>query len=354
MLFHIATTLYTKYSILNVFRYVSVRSIAALLTALFFSLLWGDYFLQLLRTWCRANVREETPEHHQKKNNTPTMGGVMMGFIFIVTSLLWCNLLKPLVWIFLFSFIGFFSIGFADDWYKIRYKKGISAQTKWYAQWIIAGLTITSWYMISNPTTTLCIPFFKSLQPKLGLLLIPWGMFIMVAVSNAVNLTDGLDGLATGPLIFNFITFGWIAYLASNTKIAHYLFIPYAPVNELTVIAGALTGALLGFLWYNTHPAEVFMGDVGSLAMGSSLGFLALAARQELLLPICGGIFMLETISVILQVFSFKIYGKRIFLMAPIHHHFELLGWKETKVTIRFWIISFVLTLLTLLTLKMR
>lgn len=354
MIFHIAHYMHTTYSWLNLFRYISVRSIGALLSALLISLLIGERLLVFLRKWCRSLVREETPRSHQAKNNTPTMGGIMIACSFVSTVFLWANLSRPIVWVALLVFLGFGLLGFCDDWCKIYYRKGISSRTKWYAQWLLAGIMALIWYLWCKPVTTLCFPFFKHMQPDVGLWLIPWGMFVLVATSNAVNLTDGLDGLATGPLICNFLTFGWIVYLASNVRIAPYLYIPYVAAGELAVVACALAGALLGFLWYNTHPAEVFMGDVGSLATGASLGFLALAARQELLIPLAGGIFVLEALSVIGQVFSFRYFGKRILLMAPIHHHFELLGWKESKITIRFWIISFILSLCTLLTLKMR
>ena len=354
MIYLIAQYWHTAFTWLNLFRYISVRSIGALLWALLFSLCIGRRVLVFLKKWCHAKVREGTPSSHQLKNDTPTMGGVLIALSFITTTLLWANLSRLIVWLFLANFIGFGLLGFWDDWLKITKKRGLSARIKWYSQWLLALIMMTAWYYLCSPSTELCVPFFKLFQPALGIFLIPWGMFILVATSNAVNLTDGLDGLATGPLICNFLTFGLIVYLASTLRIAHYLFIPYAGAGELAVIACALVGSLLGFLWYNTHPAEVFMGDVGSLATGAALAFLALVARQELLIPLAGGIFMLEALSVIGQVLSYRYRGKRIFLMAPVHHHFELLGWREEKITVRFWIISFVLALCTLLTLKMR
>jgi len=284
----------------------------------------------------------------------PTMGGLFIILIFVINTLLWNNLSKSEVWIFLLTLISFGTIGFIDDYAKVKKKKGIAAGLKFRLQ-ILSSLTIMIlWYIISAPNTTLCVPFFKNISPVLGWFIIPWGAFIIVSVSNAVNLADGLDGLATGPLMFNFSAFSTIAYLAGHKELSKYLFIPYANSAELTVVGATLIGALLGFLWYNTYPAQIFMGDVGSLALGSGLALMTIIARQELLLPLAGGLFLAETISVIAQVFSFKMWGKRIFKMAPIHHHFELLGWSEPKITIRFWIISIILSLLALLTLKIR
>lgn len=354
MLYHLSYSLKQYYSFFNLFHYISVRAIGALLTSLFLSFLLGNYFIALCKRKFRSKVRDLTPDSHQIKNDTPTMGGLFILIVTLINSLLWSNLLDPKVLIFLVCLIGFGAIGFLDDWYKIKDKKGISARLKFRLQVVLALLIATTWYIICAPDTRLCIPFFKNFNPDLGILLIPWAAYIMIATSNAVNLTDGLDGLATGPLLCNFASFAVIAYLAGHKKFATYLFIPYAGSAELVILAAILIGALLGFLWYNAHPAEIFMGDVGSLALGASLALLALMARQELLLPISGGIFVLETVSVMLQVFSFKTRGKRIFKMAPIHHHFELLGWQETKITVRFWIISLILSLLAVLTLKIR
>jgi len=354
MIYHLSQYLKESCSLLNIFHYVSVRSMSALLTSLFLAFLLGNWFIEFCKRNFRSKVREWTPETHQGKNNTPTMGGLFILSIFLISSLLWNDLSKVMTWIFLFCIVGFGSIGFIDDWKKIAYEKGISAKLKFRLQWLMAFSTAGMWYFLMQPDTHLCFPFFKNFQPDLGIFIIPWAAFIMVAMSNAVNLTDGLDGLATGPLIVNFSTFSLIAYLAGHIKFAQYLIIPFAGSAELAIFGASLVGALLGFLWYNTYPAEIFMGDVGSLALGSSLALMALMARQELLLVLCGGIFVLETVSVIMQVASFKLRGKRIFKMAPIHHHFELLGWKEAKITVRFWIISFVLALLTLLTLKIR
>jgi phospho-N-acetylmuramoyl-pentapeptide-transferase len=295
-----------------------------------------------------------TPESHQTKNDTPTMGGLFVISIFAINVLMWSNLTKLNVWLILLCTLSFGLIGFLDDAQKIWYKKGIPAKLKFRLQFLAAFILSCAWYFLCTPDSRICIPFFKNFMPDIGFLLIPWATFIIVATSNAVNLTDGLDGLATGPLLFNFSTFAMIAYLAGHVKFANYLFIPFAGSAELTILAMALIGSLLGFLWYNTYPAQIFMGDVGSLALGAGLAFMALITRQEILLMISGGIFVAETLSVILQVASFKLRGKRIFLMAPIHHHFELLGWKEAKITVRFWIVSIILCVLALLTLKIR
>lgn len=342
------------YTFANLLHYVSVRAIIAFLSSIVCAFIFGNWAIGQLQHKFRSKVREWTPENHQKKNNTPTMGGLFILGLVLLNAFLWCNLGNPKIWIFLFGITSYGFIGFLDDWSKIKKHKGISARKKFILQFICATITMLLWYFTCQVDTRLCVPFFKQFMPSLGWLIIPWGVFIIIATSNAVNLTDGLDGLATGPLIFNFASFAWIAYLAGHVSFAHYLYIPFAGSAELAVIGTIFVGTLLGFLWYNTHPAEVFMGDVGSLSLGAGLAMLALFARQELLLLIAGGIFVLETVSVMLQVFSFRYLGKRIFRMAPIHHHFELMGWKETKITVRFWIISIILCVLTFLTLKIR
>jgi phospho-N-acetylmuramoyl-pentapeptide-transferase len=282
------------------------------------------------------------------------MGGIFILVVCILNTLLWNNLTKANVWMFLACITSFGLIGFLDDYFKLYKKKGISAKLKFILQFSVATVLMVTWYFYTNPNTQLCVPFFKNLTPVLGWFIIPWGIFLLVGSSNAVNLTDGLDGLATGPLMANLATFSIIAYLAGHKHFARYLHIPFSNSAEITIICATLVGALLGFLWYNTYPAQIFMGDVGSLALGASLGFVALATRQELLLPIAGGIFVMETLSVIIQVGSFRLLGKRMFKMAPIHHHFELLGWKEAKITVRFWIVSIILSLIALMTLKIR
>jgi phospho-N-acetylmuramoyl-pentapeptide-transferase len=338
----------------NVFHYISFRAIAALLTALLVALISGGWFIGSWALFFRSKAREDTPESHRAKDDMPTMGGIFILFTILVTSLLWADLTNPLVWTFLICIFGFGAIGFADDWKKIRKGKGIYARSKFIAQWSVAALISLLLVFWVGTKTIFVFPFFKNLTPDLGLLFIPWAMFILVSCSNAVNLTDGLDGLAIGSLLPNFVLFSLIGYLAGHTLIAAYLNIPYAASAELAVLGSTLIGASLGFLWFNAYPAQIFMGDVGSLALGSALALMALAAKQEFLLAISGGLFVLETVSVILQVFVFKRWKKRIFKMAPIHHHFELMGWPEAKITTRFGIISLVLCLLALITLKLR
>ena len=299
-------------------------------------------------------VREYTPVSHQAKHATPTMGGIFVLCITLATSLLWCDLTSLHVWILLGCMTGFACIGFWDDWNKIRYSKGIKESYKFRAQCLVAALVALLWYWFISPSTAVCVPFFKNFSPELGILIIPWAMLILIGTSNAVNLTDGLDGLAIGSLILNFGTFTIISYLAGNCSFATYLHIPFAHTAEVAIVGATLVGASLGFLWYNAYPAQIFMGDVGSLALGSGLALMALMARQELLLAIAGGLFVAETLSVIGQVMSFKYLGRRILKMAPLHHHFELMGWQESKITTRFGIITFVLCLVALMTLKLR
>jgi phospho-N-acetylmuramoyl-pentapeptide-transferase len=274
--------------------------------------------------------------------------------VVLINTLLWCNLYKSHVWIFLACLFSFGLIGLWDDVNKIRNQKGISAFLKFGLQ-IGAALIITlMWLIFTCAPTTITLPFFKNIQPDLGFLFIPWATLVIVGCSNAVNLTDGLDGLAIGSLMPNFVTFALIAYLAGHYQFSEYLHIPFAGTSEIAVIGAILIGASLGFLWYNAYPAQIFMGDVGSLALGAGLALMALMAKQELLLLISGGLFVGEAISVIAQVVSYQLRGKRILKMAPIHHHFELLGWQESKITVRFSIITLVLCLLAIVTLKLR
>ncbi len=338
----------------NVFHYTSFRAMSALLTTLFFSLLFGNWFIDIWADFFRSKVREYTPETHKAKDNMPTMGGIFIIVTTLIGALLWADLTNPLIGIFLLGVIGFGAIGFWDDWAKIKRSKGISAQSKFIAQWAVAALVVLLWVYGAGAKTTICFPFFKNLNPDVGIFFIAWAMFIIVSCSNAVNLTDGLDGLAIGSLLPNFALYSVIAYLAGHFLIAAYLGIPFAGSAELTVMGATLIGASLGFLWYNAYPAQVFMGDVGSLALGAGLALMALMTKQELLLAISGGLFVLETLSVMMQVFVYKRWKRRIFKMAPIHHHFELLGWPEAKITTRFGIISLILCLCALITLKLR
>jgi phospho-N-acetylmuramoyl-pentapeptide-transferase len=354
MIYHLALQLRDSVHWLNVVHYVSFRVIAALLTALAFAFICGHWFIERSRLFFRAKAREHTPANHRAKDNMPTMGGLFILATVFFTTLLWCNLTDPHVWVMLACLAAFGLIGFWDDWSKMKYHKGITERAKFKAQ-VVAATTISlAWYFFCHPSTTLCVPFFKDFNPDLGLFLIPLAIFIMIGTSNAVNLTDGLDGLAIGSLLSNFATFSILAYIAGHAVFAHYLHVPFAATSEIAIIGVTLFGASLGFLWYNAYPAQIFMGDVGSLALGAGLACMALMVRQELLLAIAGGLFVAETVSVMLQVTSYKYLGKRIFRMAPIHHHFELLGWPETKITVRFAIISLILSLIALMTLKLR
>ncbi len=354
MIYHLSLYLKSYWSVFNVFHYISVRAIASLLSSLFLSLLFGNWFISKSEKFFRAKARAWTPDFHKVKDGMPTMGGIFILSIILINCLLWSDLSQWCVWVFLFCLFSFGAIGCWDDWYKIRYHRGISAWAKFSWQIFFATIVVLLWLHDSHASTTVILPFFKYMHPDLGLLFIVWAVFVLVGCSNAVNLTDGLDGLAIGSLIPNFILFSLVCYAAGHYRIAHYLAIPFTGSAELTIIGAILVGTSLGFLWFNTYPAQIFMGDVGSLALGAGLACMALLAKQELLLVISGGLFILETFSVILQVLSLKWRGKRLFKMAPIHHHFELLGWQESKITVRFGIISLVLCLLALITLKLR
>lgn len=354
MFYWLASVLSPHWSWLRLFRYGTVRAIGGMLTALAISLIAGRWFLNWFGKRVGSQARENTPNSHLAKHNTPTMGGLFILAATIASMLLWNNLSHPIVWLFVAALFGFGAIGFWDDYSKIKTRRGISAKLKFLLQTLVATTVVLGWYLIIEPPTELCFPFIKTIMPTMGWLIIPWAVFVIIGCSNAVNLTDGLDGLVAGPLIFSLMSYAAIAYLVSQTTLANYLVIPHTNGIELAVCAAAVVGSLLGFLWYNAYPAEVFMGDVGSLSLGAALAFIAIATRQELLLPIIGGIFVVEAASVIAQVISFRLTGKRIFRMAPLHHHFELMGWNEIKVTIRFWIVSIVLCILALLTLKIR
>lgn len=353
MIYHLSLAFKHYLTWANAFHYVSFRAMAALLTSLSLSFLLGDRYIEASGRLFRSKAREWTPEAHRAKDNMPTMGGLFILATVFVSCLLWCNLTSAYVWIALFCLSGFGAIGFWDDWSKIRYRKGISAKLKSRLQILVAFIVAVLLYY-SGISTAVSIPLFTSYSPVLGILFIPWVMFIVVALSNAVNLTDGLDGLAIGSLIINYCTFAIIAYLAGHATLATYLHMPLAASSEVTVIAASLVGASIGFLWYNAYPAQIFMGDVGSLALGSVLALIGIMAKQELLLPLAGGLFVIEVLSVILQVASFKYTGKRLFKMAPIHHHYELLGWPEAKIVTRFSIITLILCILALMLLKVQ
>ncbi|EPL9571515.1 phospho-N-acetylmuramoyl-pentapeptide-transferase [Providencia rettgeri] len=360
MLVWLAEMLVHKFSVLNVFSYLTFRAIVGLLTALAIALWMGPHLIAYLQKMQIGQVvRSEGPESHFSKRGTPTMGGLLILFSITVSVLLWARLDNPYVWCVLLVLIGYGIVGFVDDYRKVVRKdtRGLIARWKYFWQSVIALVVAFSMYAIGKdtPATQLVVPFFKDVMPQLGMLYILLTYFVIVGTSNAVNLTDGLDGLAIMPTVFVAAGFALVAWATGNVNFAGYLHIPFLPhAGELVIVCTAIVGAGLGFLWFNTYPAQVFMGDVGSLALGGALGTIAVLLRQEFLLVIMGGVFVVETLSVILQVGSFKLRGQRIFRMAPIHHHYELKGWPEPRVIVRFWIISLMLVLIGLATLKVR
>ncbi|AXH64596.1 MULTISPECIES: phospho-N-acetylmuramoyl-pentapeptide-transferase [Providencia] len=360
MLVWLAEMLVHKFSVLNVFSYLTFRAIVGLLTALAIALWMGPHLIAYLQKMQIGQVvRNEGPESHFSKRGTPTMGGLLILFSITVSTLLWARLDNPYVWCVLLVLVGYGIVGFVDDYRKVVRKdtRGLIARWKYFWQSVIALIVAFSMYAIGKdtPATQLVVPFFKDVMPQLGMLYILLTYFVIVGTSNAVNLTDGLDGLAIMPTVFVAAGFALVAWATGNVNFASYLHIPFLPhAGELVIVCTAIVGAGLGFLWFNTYPAQVFMGDVGSLALGGALGTIAVLLRQEFLLVIMGGVFVVETLSVILQVGSFKLRGQRIFRMAPIHHHYELKGWPEPRVIVRFWIISLMLVLIGLATLKVR
>jgi phospho-N-acetylmuramoyl-pentapeptide-transferase len=368
--------LFHLYSPFRVFQYVTFRTAMASLTALLISIAMGPWLIERLREFqIGQHIREDGPKSHQKKAGTPTMGGLLICLSIVVPTLLWANLSVPAVWVALTGLVSFGAIGFWDDYLKTRRKRnlGLTARHK-LALEIIASLLVGVILLAMNArgvySTSMNVPFLKNVKPDLlihSLLRNPWTyplafvfffgflMFVLVGSSNAVNLTDGLDGLAIGLMIIAAGAMTVLSYLTSHADFARYLELLRTPgAGELTIFCGAMTGASLGFLWYNAHPAEIFMGDVGSLALGGGLGVVAVLLKQEILLLFIGGVYVIECVSVILQVASFKLRGKRIFKMAPLHHHFEQLGWHESKVIIRFWVAGLVMALFALTTLKLR
>ncbi|MFT5225731.1 MAG: phospho-N-acetylmuramoyl-pentapeptide-transferase [Polaribacter sp.] len=360
MLYSLAEYLSHFHSGFNLFGYLTVRSILGVLTALLISLVIGPSMIRYLSSYnIGQSVRDDGPKSHFSKAGTPTMGGALILVAIVVSTLLWSNLSSRFVWIVLFVTIGFGAIGWIDDYKKIvhRNSKGLIGRWKYFWQSVV-GLTAalvlfnTAQFPIE---TQLIVPFVKDILIDLGWMYVVLTYFVIVGCSNAVNLTDGLDGLAILPTVLVGGALGVFAYLTGNINFSGYLGIPYVPgVGEMVVFCGAIVGAGFGFLWFNTYPAQVFMGDVGALALGAALGVVAVIVRQELVLFIMGGIFVVETISVVLQVASFKLTGRRIFRMAPLHHHFELKGWPEPRIIVRFWIITVVLVLIGLASLKVR
>jgi phospho-N-acetylmuramoyl-pentapeptide-transferase len=369
--------LFPYFRLFRIFRYITFRTVFASLTALLIGLLIGPYVIEKLREFQIGQyIREEGPESHQKKSGTPTMGGVLICISILVPTLLWSDLSNPFVWLVMLSTLAFGAIGFADDYIKVvhRRNQGLTARAKLGLQFLASGgvaLALVKMEMRGMYSTRLIVPFAKNFRPNLildsllhvphfwWLAFLPFVVFVMLVItfsSNAVNLTDGLDGLAIGCTIVAAGALTMLTYVSGHAVFSDYLELQRMPmVSELTVFCGAMVGASIGFLWYNAHPAEVFMGDVGSLALGGAIATVAVVIKQELLLPFIGGVFILEALSVMLQVGSYKLRnGKRIFKMAPLHHHFELMGWSESKVIARFWILALVFALFALTTLKLR
>ncbi len=360
MLYDLIYGLHDLFSPLNVFRYITFRTSLAVLTAMFFSLILGPWIInRLKRLSMTQQIRDDGPKAHIGKAGTPTMGGLLIIPCILLSVFMWGDLKNIYIWTMIISLVGFGGIGLLDDYLKIAKKshKGLRAYQKFGMQIVLALLIGIFLYM--NPkdpyTDILSVPFFKRWLFDLGLLYIPFSIIVIVGSSNAVNLTDGIDGLAIGLVAVAILANGVLVYISGHKGLAQYLQVLFLPgTGELTVFCGAMFGAALGFLWYNSYPADIFMGDVGSLGLGGALGTLAVITKHEIVLAVVGGIFVIETISVMLQVASFKLTGKRVFKMAPIHHHFELKGWPEPKVIVRFWIIGIMLALLSLATLKVR
>ena len=359
MLYHLLYPLHTDFGWLNVFRYITFRTIGGTVTAFIILFVIGPKFIRMLRRMQIGQVvRDDGPETHLSKQGVPTMGGVLILAAMTISTLLWADLTNGLVWLVLGVTLFFGLIGSVDDLKKIRKQdsRGLSARGKLFLQ--VLGASVVGLYLILHPEYDgrLSLPFIKGFQPDLGWWYIPFAVIVIVGSSNAVNLTDGLDGLAAGPLVISGSVYVIFCYIASHAIVSNYLQIPFVQgAGEVAVFCGAMVGACLGFLWFNTYPAQIFMGDVGSLALGGTLGAVSIIIKQEILLAIVGGVFVMEALSVILQVGYFKMTGgKRIFLMAPFHHHFEKKGLQEPKVVVRFWIISIILGLMALATLKLR
>jgi phospho-N-acetylmuramoyl-pentapeptide-transferase len=359
MLYHLLVPLAREHILFNVFRYLTFRSLLALISALVISLLLGPWLIRRLRELQHGGetVREDTPERHRMKKGTPTMGGILIMGATLAATLAWANLQNRYVWVVVLTTLGFGLVGVWDDWAKVRHRRGVGAGTKFTLQVLLALalLQLVFWPRGNGWSPVLAIPFFKGWLVDLGWLWFPFAVLVIIGASNAVNLTDGLDGLAIGPVIMAGGAFGVIAYLTGNFRAADYLkIVNVKGAGELSVFCGALIGAAIGFLWFNCHPAQIFMGDAGSLSLGAAIGMLAVLTKAELLLPLIGGLYVVEAASVIIQVASFKMTGRRVFRMAPLHHHYELAGWSEPKIVVRFWIVSFALALLALTTLKLR
>lgn len=358
MFYHLLYPLHEYFSFFNVFRYITFRTIYAILTGLLISFVIGPWLIRKLKALqIQQVVREDVPSQHLKKNGTPTMGGSLILAAILIPTLLWSDLTNRYTWLVLLSTLGFGGLGLLDDFKKMRDRKGIGikARYKFPVQVMMALVISLILFYAFDHDSRLIFPFFKKVMPDLGAWYILFAVLVIVGTANAVNLTDGLDGLAIGPVLIASGTFMLFCYLAGNFRFASYLQIPFVKGSgELTILCGAMVGSGLGFLWFNTYPAQVFMGDVGSLSLGAALGAIAVITKQEFLLVIVGGIFVMEALSVIIQVVSYQLRKKRVFRMAPIHHHFELKGWAEPKIIVRFWIIGIILGLIAMSTLKLR
>lgn len=358
MLLYFIYPMVAEHTVFNVIRYITFRTFGAAITAVVLSMFLGPWFISWLqRKQIGQEIRDDGPKSHLSKKGTPTMGGTLILVAIFISVLIWGDLTNKYVWIATGTTLFFGVVGFVDDYLKVFKKnpKGLKARQKFISQVLIAFLFCYLLYIFRDGPPVLKFPFLKDVALNLGWGFIPFAMFIVVGSSNAVNLTDGLDGLAVGPTMTTASTFVVLAYCAGHAEFAEYLQIPFIQgAGELCIFLASMAAACLGFLWFNTYPAQVFMGDVGSLALGAGLGITAIVTKNEILLALCGGIFVLEALSVMAQVISYKTTGKRVFKMAPIHHHFELKGWAEPKVIVRFWIISILLALATLSTLKLR
>ncbi len=358
MLYHLLYPLSERFGVFNVFQYITFRTALAALFAMVLSLILGPATIRWLRHLSVGqNIRDVGPESHLEKQGTPTMGGVLIVISVVVPTLLWADLTNVYVWLTLAATTGFAAVGFADDYLKVsrRSHDGLSIRAKFGLLVLVASGLGVGLLMFTEIDPRLTFPFFKNLVADLGVFYVPFVVLVLTGTSNAVNFTDGLDGLAIGATLIAATAYTALTYIAGNSVVSGYLQVAYVPgVGEVAIFCGALVGASVGFLWYNCHPAEVFMGDVGSLGIGGALGTIAVVSKQEILLVLVGGLFVLEAISVIVQVTSFKLTGRRVLRMAPLHHHFELAGWSEPKVTVRLWIVALVFALISLSTLKLR
>lgn len=358
MLYLLLFPLHSTFPVFNVFRYITFRAALAALVSLLLSLIIGPYLIRALKQWQIGQpIREDGPDRHASKAGTPTMGGTLIVLSLVLSTVLVGDITNVYVLVALAVTVGFAAIGFVDDILKVRRKssRGLGMWSKLLPQMAVAGAAAVVLLMQPDFSSTVAVPFFKNVQPDFGIWYVPFAVLVVVGTSNAVNLTDGLDGLAIGPVMTAAATYAIIVYLAGHVKFAEYLQIPYVSgVGEMSVFCAAVVAASLGFLWFNAYPAQMFMGDVGSLGLGAALGSVAVISKNEILLVVVGGVFVVEAVSVIVQVASFKLRGKRVFRMAPIHHHYELKGWAEPQIIVRFWIVSIICALFALSTLKLR